>query len=95
MATKVPLGAPGTKFRPPLEQQRKQIEDAILEFRAKGYQCEINIEAFEVQEAGDGEMQAKEIEKLKHQMENCYASARHLEAKLAAMPKPKAKAKGA
>lgn len=82
------------RFPPPLEHQRAMIEESILDFRAKGYRCELNIEAFQVQDAGDGEMREKEIEKLQHQMENCYKSARLLQEKLDRMPKPKAPPKG-
>lgn len=76
-------------FRPPLEAQRAMLEKARDDFRAQGYQCEINIEAFSVQEAGDGEVRDREVENLEHKRDNCYASARHFEEKLATMPKPK------
>src|SRR5690348_3641454 len=80
----------GQRFAPPLEEQRAMVEEQIIGFRRQGYSIELQIEAFEAQDDGsDGEKRDKMLIDLRAKRDNCWKSARHFEAKLAAMPMPK------
>lgn len=76
-------------YPPTLEVKRQLLTNARDEFRAKGYQAELNIEAIKAQaEIDDGDTQ---IERLTALAANCYASARRMDEMLKRLPPPKAK----
>lgn len=78
--------------KPELEIQRKMIEQRRDNFRAQGFDAELEIETLEIQEtAGDDEGREKEkaVEVLRGKSRNCYKSAEHLSGLLSRLPKPK------
>lgn len=85
---------PSTKRYPPtVEGKRQMLTNFRDQFRAKGYEAELNIEAVEAQTGiEDAEDQ---IEKLKAKAANCYASARRMDEMLMKLPAPKPSPKAA
>lgn len=90
------IPTPTKTFRPPLAEQRAMLEQSVTNWRRQGYDFELKILALDAQadESEDAEAES-DVQKQKaqwlRQAENCYKAARALEAKLAAMPRPKQK----
>ena len=88
----------GTTFRPTVERKRAQLEHAREQFRAQGYEAELNIEALKVQIVeADADEEAddsipRQITRLENTRDNAYRSARRMDELLSQLPAPKAKA---
>ena len=78
-------------FRPPLETKRAQLTNAREQFRQKGYEAELNIEALTVQEGIDDEARVKQLTDLENTRDNSYKAARRMDTLLAELPAPKPK----
>lgn len=89
----MPLGKPDNQ-RPSRDVQRAMIEQKRDQFRAAGFEAELELATLKVQEPAskeEKEQQEKAFEDLKLKAANCYRSATELSGMLATMPKPKAK----
>lgn len=76
------------RYQPDTETKRQMLINARDQFRAKGYECELNIMALEAQDADADVIKAKR-EDLENSRDNNYASARRMEEELRKLPKPK------
>lgn len=87
----------GPTFRPPLPEQRAMIEQTITNARRQGYELELKIEALELQLAAisddpeETESGRKQLDEWATQKDQAYRVAKHFQAKLDRMPKPKPK----
>lgn len=76
-------------YQPTLDVQRAMLTQARDQYRAKGFEAEINIEALKTQDAGTGEDVAQQITQQEHTAANAYKAARRMDEMLAKLPKPK------
>lgn len=76
-------------YPPTLETKRQMLTNAREQFRAKGYEAELNIEALKVQEGFGDENVAKQIDDLSNTAANSYKAARRMDEMLSKLPKPK------
>lgn len=82
--------------QPTLEVRRQMIEQRRDNFRAQGFDAELEISTLEIQETASPEEQQekqKAIDVLRGKVRNCYKSAEHLSGLIAQLPKPKAEKK--
>lgn len=76
-------------YHPTLETKRSILTQKRDQFRAMGYEAEVEVETIAVQVAGTDEDAAQTIANLKSKASNCYMSARRLDEMLAKLPQPK------
>jgi hypothetical protein len=72
--------------RPDLEVQRRLVQSKLEQFRAMGYEAELDLLAAQVQQ---GDNRDQMITDLEQKRDNCYAAAKEMATALAALPKPK------
>lgn len=75
-------------YPPTLETKRQMLTQAREQFRAKGFEAEMNIEALKVQ-SDDGDDASDVIAQQQKLVHKFYASARRMDEMLAKLPKPK------
>lgn len=82
----------GPSYRPALEQRRAMLTSARDQFRQKGYEAELNIEALKVQsQEEDGETTEQRVTDATNTAENAYKAARRMDELLSKLPTPKVK----
>lgn len=76
--------------KPSAEIQRQIIEQKRSQFRAMGFEAELEIATLKIQKAGREEerQRAKTLVDLRDKANNCYASATELTRLLSELPEP-------
>lgn len=80
------------RYPPDIESKRQMLTNAREQYRAKGFEAELNVEAMKVQvvPGEDGAKKvAAQIAEHENTARNAYASARRMDELLAKLPKPK------
>ena len=76
-------------YQPTLDVKRQMLTNAREQFRAKGFEAELNIEALKAQHPGAEEDIAEQLATHEHTAKNAYAAARRMDEMLSKLPKPK------